>query len=247
MKRSISVDEYLNSKGINIGDKNTIKLNTLSVDNIRQQIKLISKVHELIKGGSEEPYLRLINTAGKEEEEFKVLLKRFTRSVKELNKNSLRNDFESKILLLSDKIIVKSKNALNRIINDKYENIIIRSMKNKEVIIYYTDNNCLYKDKSIILYKNKGVSYNFHELDVARYLYKVRNNLNETELDLILDEYFEANKKSSESIEYIKGYLDFPQDEMKLFIKYLNQPDDKNKWVKYLDKLKESNLYKGVL
>ena len=247
MKGSISIEEYLNSKGIKMGEKNKINLNDLSIDDIREQIKLISKVHELINGGSHEPYLRLINTAGKEEEEFKVLLKRFCRNIKELNKSVVRNEFEQNILALSDKIIFRAEKALKNIINDKYENIILRSMKNKEVIIYYSDNSYLYNDKSIVLYKNKGVSYNFNELDIARYIYKVRNNLNEDELKLILNEYAEINRKSSESIKYIKNYLEFPQDELKLFMKYSDRADDKNKALKYLDKLKESNLYKGLL
>lgn len=246
MKRSITIEEYLISKGIKLGKKRNSNLNDLSVDKIREQIGLINKVHELIKGGSSEPYLRLINTVGKDEEEFKVLLRRFCKITKLFKSYEKKNEFEDNMLILSDKIINQSEKALEQIYNEGYEDIIRRSMKNKEVIVYYPDNNCLYNEENIIMYKDKGISYNFNELDIARYIFKIKKNLNEECLNLIIDEYINVSKKKEWSKKYIEGYLSFPQEVLKLCVKYCEKPHEEETILKYLEKLMESNLCEGL-
>ena len=242
MKNTITVNEFLNSKGIIINKKNNISLNSLDEKEIKKQIILIKKTHELLLGGSKEPYLRLLNTVGKSEEGFKLLLKRFIRLIDNLKREGVKNEFENHIMLISDKVVYRAEKALAGIYTENYEKMILRSMRKGEVIVYYTDNNCLYENESnIVLCKEKGVSYNIEEIDYARYFSKIRKYISEKCYNNMLDYYMDLNNKSVVSKDYINSYVEFPNEIIKVLFRYYERRDMEN-FNRYLSKIKESNI-----
>ena len=146
----VSVNEYLNIRGITIigqyfsYDKNMYKKDIIS------QINLIVELHKTLIGCNFNGMSRIKSTIGKEVEDYKVQIKKLQRHYDYIVSKSCTNEVE-KLILSNGKIMLKqAKEALNYIYEHDYFGVIKRSMNREEICIGKVDRNNLRKNEGKI-------------------------------------------------------------------------------------------------
>lgn len=217
----LTLEDYLKSRGV-ILEKRTEKKTSkeFSEGNVYFQLNLISKVHKILKEYPEKYIPSIKSIIGEEYEGIKVLNKRINRY---LSDGYFPGNLENKV----ENIINLANLSLEKVKDSSYLTIFKRAMKNKEITLGYCDDRNLNYNKGIVLFDLTGLAYNFVESDYAKYLLKIKKSGNELNFLEAIDFLVSQEDLDYESREYLKGYISFPLDSMKILQKY---KEGKKQW-----------------
>lgn len=217
----LTLEEYLKSRGIVIlKDKERGAIKKLHEGEIYFQLNLISKIHIVLREYPSNFIPSIPSKIGEDYEVLKVIQKRVARYLK-------AGYFPGNIEERAEEVLSLSNLATNKIENSNYLGIFKRAMDSKEITLGYCDERYLNYNKGIVLFGLRGIAYNFVESDYGKYLLKVKRrgkiiNYNEAIEFLLTQESLDDNSRK-----YLKGYISFPLETMKILQKY---KEGKKQW-----------------
>ena len=173
-----SLDDFLNTvdiKKVDIFHKTENDDIDITVDSVRDHLKLINEFHKKTMGFNGYLDKRLENYTGKKVEEFKVYIKRLKRDIKRLESDGVSTQFEELVLKCGPSNLQRAESCISRIHEWGYYDLIDRSMKRIEICIgnSYKDN-LRRKEAVIEIIDTKHAGYNMVESDCITYLSKLK-------------------------------------------------------------------------
>ena len=152
---------YLVNNNIFIEDNFVKPISDNRLD-INSQIELIVDVQNKLMSNKDTIIPRINSTIGKDIENFRVQIKKVDKELNILKYSENKTDLEFYFLEEGLKIVERAKKSLNSINQEKYFEIIRRSMKNYEMCLGRVDegNLKIEDDGSIKIRTCKYISYN---------------------------------------------------------------------------------------
>lgn len=221
------------------------------VDDLHQDIKikdlkyayvyctLLSKFHAASSGYKASAGIKPNATWGRRVEKYKNLYRIFDKYIDDIKNRTKHSKFEDEILKVECEIKTRCKNSMKIFRSMEYINLLEKSMKNKELILYDINREPMLKRDNIYIISNiYGISYGLYEEDVAMLIKK--SSVKESDYLVLINEY---NKYSKRQInrEVVEAYVRFPENTLKLIKKYKDSKDEK-----LLDKLDDALKKDGV-
>ncbi|CCJ33156.1 Spore coat protein cotS related [Caloramator australicus] len=202
---------------------------------IKEFCKVLSEFHGASEGFVPPPGIKINVRWGKLTERYKRYLKDFERIKDSENKTS----FEAALEPYWEEIYKRAKEVMKTFRSIQYLSALEESMKKREVCLNTISKNTAIKTKrGIYLFEIFDSGYNMIEEDIAKLIKRGIQKTGKKEIfDIVLSEYEKYRALNSNSIEYIKAYVSFPYNTLKLVSKYL-----KGKEIDYEKKLEKALL-----
>ena len=200
---------------------NTIKHKDISLDNIKEQMFIISEFHRRTLKYSGIMNKRLYNNIGKEVEQYKVYTKKFKKYLDRIGKIQNKTIFQKKLNQIGKKYLIRAKSCMDNLHKNDYTDLIIRSMKREEMCLINTYFSNLRKKRNIEVIDIEGCCYNMVEMDAVYFLNKIkRKGINVDFYEIIMEFCkYEHLKHSSE--QFILSMISYPYEFMKCCSKYI--------------------------
>ena len=214
----MSFRSYAMSKGIYEFEKSNLnKSKIYTEDIVYEHINTIFSAHERLKGC----FIPINNLVNKMFEDFKVSELFLKQDIEKYKQNS-KNELEDKILAHGYKFLYRIQNILDVISSTNYENIILRSMKSREICVYNVNLNEIYTGSNSSIYVKNIDEFceNILEYDYIKFLIKVkRSNSN---IDFMRHCAYVCSKEKFEinSYNFILACVSFPYEFIRVISKY---------------------------
>lgn len=207
-------EHYLISKGIDVVDQINFDLKSKEVteEMLLEQIKIISEFHKSVKGSTTGVKERLDSRAGRLVESFKVNIKKLKRDIDRFKNEEASNLFEEIILYKGEDYIKRGEEVIKSIYENGYYDLILRSMKNKEICLGDVDFNNLAKESKVQVKNIKKSSYNMVEIDCYNLLYKYKKKGLDVNFNKLVEEFCELEGLKHNSYQFITACLSFPYE-----------------------------------
>lgn len=217
MIKGEAFEKFLNKKGIKIDENlvNNIDSNQLSDEMLEKQLKIISKFHKKASGYNGMFKDRLDSDVGKIVEEAKVSIKKFKRELNRISKNGIENDVD-KVLLEHGKLYMdRGEKIIDNIYKNKYYDLIIRSMNNKEICLGNVDFKYLSEDHHINIKTTDKCKYNMVEVDAVNLLYRYKKKGVDLNYKDLAKKFCYMENLGGNSYKFIISLISFPYEFMK--------------------------------
>lgn len=228
----MSFKTYAISKGIyEFENINKDKGKIPTEDNIYEHINNIFTLHEKLKGCR----IPLNNFYNKMVEDFKVAEIFLAQDIEKYKKNP-KNEFENKVYKYGEEFLFRIQNILNIIYLNNYENIILRSMKNREICIYNVGLNDISLGNSVIYVKNiNDFCENILEYDYIKFFVKLKRN--NSKFDFLKYCAYICSKENFEidSYNFILACVSFPYEFIRVICKYRDLGRDLSNYSNNID------------
>ena len=214
----MNIIEYLDENNISVGTE-YFKKDSILIDktNIYNQVKLIDEIQKVFinKRGYILPPIG--STIGKELEGFKVKTKRLKKYLNEMS-YKYNNSFNNYVIEELKNTIERAEKTINSIDNDKYIELIVRSMNNNEICLGKVDEGNLKKSgKTIQIRTTKYISCNLVEHDCYSYIRKLKKRGWVSEIEDIIVFFTAIKGLDKYSKEYLLILANYPIDSIKAF------------------------------
>ena len=228
---------YLVNNNIFIEDNFVKPISDNRLD-INSQIELIVDVQNKLMSNKDTIIPRINSTIGKDIENFRVQIKKVDKELNILKYSENKTDLEFYFLEEGLKIVERAKKSLNSINQEKYFELIRRSMKNYEMCLGRVDegNLKIEDDGSIKIRTCKYISYNLIEHDLFSYIKRIKKRQYNIPIEEIIDEYINIAELQNSSKEYLMAICSYPVESMKIIYKYKgeNNKENSDEWIKKL-------------
>lgn len=214
----MSFKSYASSKGIyEIEEINKAKCEIFTNEIIFDHINLIFDLHERLKG-CEVP---LTNLANKMVEDFRVA-KFFLKEDIEKYKINPKNEFENKVIEFGQVNLYRIERILSLISSVNYENLILRSLRRREICIYNVNlNDIQMKMNSLIYVKNLNeFCENILEYDYIKLFTKIKRSSKEIDFMKCCAYVCSKERFTSDSYNFILACVSFPYEFIRVVSKY---------------------------
>ena len=237
----MNIIDYLDSNNISVGTEHFKKENVI-IDkvSIYNQIRLISEVQRIFIKNKKSILPPIDSTIGRELEGFKVKIKRLKRYLNELN-YKYNNSFNNYLIEELNSTIERAELTLNSIDNDKYIELIKRSMSNNEVCLGKVDEGNLKKSgRSIQIKSTKYLSCNLIEHDCYNYIKRLKKRGYISDLEEIIIFFTNIQHLDIYSKEYIVMLANYPIESIKTFLRVKEDKDvyTEEQWINAIEQSK---------
>lgn len=240
---SLDFIEYLNNNGVFVvkSFKNQFKDKiNINEEMVLKQLELLTEFHQRTMGFEKNLRSRLNNKIGRDIEEYKVSLRRLTKDMERISTEGPQNDFEESLSYMGEEYIKRGEKALKIVNTSYYVEIILRSMRRKEICIQDVwINNLNFEDKNIKIRELKGISYNLVEMDMVYLINKLRRAGYELDWRYICRRFCDMENIDRYSENFIISLVSYPTQFMKCCDRYR---ENKKIWSfeKYKKKLRKA-------
>lgn len=220
---------YFTDKDIKIANKRFESKNSAtSTENIKLQIDNIIKFQSLCMGYTDNVLPRIGGSIGRELESYKVQMKNLNIDLLIIKEKIIKNDFDILLLSEGEKLLNRGTDAICRVENSNYKDIIRRSMINYEICLGNAcENNLRINDEGQMEVGTiKYLTYNLIEQDFYSYMKHLRKRNNNINNDELIYYFVEKSSLENNSIEYLKALLSYPVESLKLWDKYRRNKKD---------------------
>lgn len=201
--------------------------------------ELLSKFHSSSNGYKASAGIKPSVTWGKRVEKYKNLYRIFDKYIDDIKNRTKHSEFEEAILKIEGEIKTRSKNSMKVFRSMEYINLLEKSMKNKEIILYDINREPMLKREDIYIISNiYGIAYGLYEEDLAMVIRKL--GVKETDYLVLINEYNKHSKRQLNR-EVVEAYVKFPENTLKLIKKYKENKDED-----ILEKLEDALKKDGV-
>ncbi|CAM2756557.1 spore coat protein [Hathewaya histolytica] len=245
--RILDFKEYLIKNNINIVNsfKKIEYIKSITEKEVIEHLRTVSEFHKRTMGFEMFLKNKLPNKIGREIEEYKVNLRRASREIDRIKLSKPMNEFEEVLVRVGDVYIKRAEDSLRIVDSSYYIEIILRSMRRKEICIQniWKDNLQSYGD-NINIINIKNASYNLLEMDIIHLVNKLRKEQYNFNWYIICKEFCHVENIDDYSEEFIISLVSYPTEFMKCCNKYI---ENKKSWSveKYVKKLKKAILEDG--
>lgn len=187
---------------------------------IQSHVKVIAEFHKKAAGYREYGNNSLKDNLGRDIEKAKVEIKKFKKLLQEIKLKGSENQIEEAILKYGDDIVERANKGLKVSYNNKYLDIIKRSMDRGEVCMGnpYYDNIC--ENQGLLLVNINNCIYDLVESDCIAFLKRLRKKGIKFELDKLIDQYCSLEGLDLFSKEYISSLALYPGSVIRFSIRY---------------------------
>lgn len=200
---------------------NTIKYKNISLDNIKEQMFIISEFHRRTLKYSGIMNKRLYNNIGKEVEQYKVYTKKLKKYLDRIEKVQNKTIFQKKLDQIGKKYLIRAEICMDNLYENNYRNLIIRSMKREEMCLRNTYFNNLRKKRDIEVIDIEGCCYNMVEMDAVYFLNRIKRKGINVDFYKIIMEFCKYEHLKNSSVQFILSMISYPYEVMKCCSKYI--------------------------
>ncbi|OAA86673.1 hypothetical protein [Clostridium ljungdahlii] len=200
---------------------NTIKYKNISLDNIKEQLFIISEFHRRTLKYSGIMNKRLYNNIGKEVEQYKVYTKKLKKYLDRVGKLQNKTIFQEKLNQIGKKYLIRAESCMHNLDKNGYTDLIIRSMKRVEMCLTNTYFNNLRKKRNIEVIDIEGCCYNMVEMDAVYFLNRIKRKGINADFYEIIMEFCKYEHLKSSSVQFILSMISYPNEVMKCCSKYI--------------------------
>jgi hypothetical protein len=218
--RSSIFKKYLVSKGIRILDgfeDGEIDLYSVSQHEIDNQLNALKEFHDRASGYVGYSRERIKTATGKDIEKYKVDLRRAQKDYKQMDKECDEYSFEEFLLKYMDENIKRAEKCIKLIYENGYVDLIIRSMKKKEVCIGDSSFSNIRVTDTVEVVSLEDCSFNMIENDAVYFLRKLKRKGVEIDYHGAAEEFCRLEKLQDKSKVYILALLSYPYEFMKYY------------------------------
>lgn len=240
---SLDFIEYLNNNNIKVVDsfenKVDYKLN-ITEDEVLKQLIYLKEFHKRSMGFEKHLRSRLSNKIGREIEEYKVSLRRFTKDIERIWREGATNDFEKTLSYIGEDYINRGEKSLEIVNTSYYVEIILRSMRRKEVCLQNLwINNLTLENNTVKIKEVKDICYNLVEMDLIYLIKKLRREGHELDWSYICKKFCDLENIDDHSEDFIISLASYPTQVMRCCDRYR---ENKKNWSfeKYEKKLRKA-------
>ncbi|GAA0728375.1 spore coat protein CotS [Clostridium malenominatum] len=214
MKIVNTFEQYLISKGIEVVQEINFDLKSKKIteEMLKEQLKLISEFHEKVKGSTIGVKERLDSRAGRIVENYKVNIKKLKRDIVRFKENGPSHIFEEIVLYKGDEYVNRGEEVIKTIYDNNYYDLILRSMKNKEICLGNVDFSNLVSGENIKIKSAKKASCNMVEIDCYNLLYKYKKKGLDVNFKELTRYFCELENLEDNSYRFIIACLSFPYE-----------------------------------
>lgn len=200
---------------------------------------LLSKLHLVANGYKASSGIKPNVTWGRRVEKYKNLYRMFDKFIDNAKNRTKHSEFEEAILKLEEELRSRCKNSMKVFRSMEYINLLEKSMKNKEIILYDINREPMLKREDIFIISNiYNIAYGLYEEDVAMVIKKA--GVKEADHNILINEYNKYSKRQINK-EVVEAYIKFPENTLKLIKKYKDNKDEN-----ILEKLENALKKDGV-
>lgn len=211
-EEEIDFKSYLQIKGIKLVESFNNDLNKKSIreDHILEQLYNITLFHKKTLGYKNYFKNEVNNRTGKNVEKNKVALKKVKKFLYGLQHKTDINEFENILLEELPKYIKRGEKSINFVYEDSYLDLILRSMKRREICLskVYFDNLRKTNDLEIIEFNN--CCYDMVEIDAIDFLYKIKKKNLKVDKCKLIKEFCSMENLQDSSYNFILGMISYP-------------------------------------
>lgn len=238
--------EYLNSRGIKTvnGFDYGYRYKNIKLHEIISHLEAISEFHKRANGYTEYSRERIKTCTGRDIEKYKLDVRKARNMLEQTNDTEIKNDYDEFIEHSAEDNIKRAEKSIKFIFNNGYLDLIMRSMKNKEVCIGDSGLENIRKVNFIEVININCCCFNMVENDAVYFLRKIRKKKIDADFESAVSEFCKMENLNSRSADYILALLSYPHEFMKYYKRYI---ENKRNWnsAECCDKLKEAMLMDG--
>lgn len=238
--------EYLNSREIKIVDKFDYDYRSKNIKfyEILNQLEAISEFHRRAMGYTEYSRERIKTCTGRNIEKYKLDVRKVKNILEQTKELERGNEFNESVKHYAEDNIKRAEKSLKFIFERSYLDLIMRSMKNKEICIGDSSFENIRKAKFIEVININDCCFNMVENDAVYFLRKIRKKKIDADFESAVSEFCNMENLNSRSADYILALLSYPHEFMKYYKRYIG---NKRNWdsAEWCDKLKEAMLMDG--
>lgn len=184
---------------------------------LMEHIDILNDLHERLKGCP----IPITNMINKMVEDFKIS-KIFLEKDLEKFKSSYRNKFEYDVLNFGDKIFNRIETILRIIEESDYDDIILRSMKYKEISVYNTALNQVFMGEKFKIYVKSIDDFceNIIEYDYIKFLTKIKRMGKDIDFMKTCAYICGRERLEINSYNFILACVSFPYEFIRVISKY---------------------------
>lgn len=210
--------EYVISKGIRIVDSfenNDVDLYNLSQHQIINQLTALKEFHKMASGYVGYSRERIKTCIGKNIEKYKLEVRKAESHIKYIKTQNTEEGFEEFLLGCMEENIKIAKKCLKLIYENGYIDLIMRSMKGKEVCIGDSSFSNLRLTDAVEVISIDDCSFNLVEDDAVYLLRKIKRKKAKVDYKNAVEEFCKLEGLDEKSRIYILALLSFPHEFMK--------------------------------
>lgn len=246
---SKEINSYLGNRNIKIINEKFKSKDLINEEEIAFQVDLIVRFHKLIGEYKENLIPRIGSNIGKDLEYYKFQLKRLRADLEYRKKKQEKNLLDLNIISNGNELLNKGEKAINHILRNNYKKLIQRSMINYEVCLgKVDDSNLRYTvsiEDGIEINTIKYLSYNLKEHDLYNYIKRLKKKNIPIEVNKIIEYYVDSLGLSSDSMEYLKGFIYYPNESLRIWDKYILNKKELS-FDKYLNDFKKGQIIDNI-
>lgn len=215
--------EYLISKGIKICDyfeDGKVSLQDISQEKINKQLGILKEFHNRAAGYTGYSRERIKTCTGKNIEKYKIDVKRAQKDLKCMKTGVEKDSFGEFLLESMDKNINRAERCLKLIYENGYINLIMRSMKKREICIGSSSFDNIRFTDAIEVINLEDCSFNMVENDAVYLLRKIKNKGTRVDYNNAVEEFLRLEGLDEESKIYILSLLTYPHEFMKYYSRF---------------------------
>lgn len=251
---TFDINSYIRSKNICITNKR-INIEKENIEEIYKQIDNIIFFQKVFGKYKINLFPRIKCTIGKEIENFygqALLIKKYLNGI---NDKGRLKELDRYILENGHELIEKVNNSLRHIENNRYRDLIKRSMNNYEVCLGRPDegNLSVSEEGKINIGTIKYLNYNLKENDIYIYIKKIKRRNILINIEEVIDYYILKEGLGENSREYLKALISIPNEELKILERIILgkievSEDEFLKEINKVKKIDSKNLidYRGI-
>ncbi|MCY6485583.1 spore coat protein [Clostridium aestuarii] len=214
----------------------TVK-NEITDEQALNQLYIISQFHKRVNGYDNYIGHRLEDKRGRTIEQYKIYIKRIKYEYETVKRKTEINSFEKLFLKYGEKYLNKAEECIEEVYNNRYLEIIRRSMDRIEICLgdtYFTN---LRKNNCIEVVNFEDCCYDLVEIDGIYFLNKLKSKGKNLSFDMLINKFCEYENLDKESEIFMKALFEYPYEFMKCCMKYKKNKNNKNNYDKYINKL----------
>ena len=184
---------------------------------IFEHINILSDLHGRLRGCP----IPLTNLINKMVENFKISEMFFSQDIERYRFNS-RNEFEENVARFGEKILYRIRKILDIIHENNYENMILRSIRNKEICVYNVNINdfCVDSDSKIYVRNINNFCENILEYDYVKFFTRLKRSNRNIEFIKMCSYVCSKENFGINSYNFILACTSFPYEFVKVISRY---------------------------
>ncbi len=241
-EKSSLFQKYLASKNIQaVSSRRTI----LHMQDAVEQLRLIGEFHKKAAGYRQYDNEGLRDNLGRNVEKYKSDIKRLKRLLYDIKNQGAENAFEEVLYNTGSQVKALAEKAVTVSCNDKYLDIIKRSMERVEICIGNPFYDNLYSEGNILQCGIENCVYDLVESDCVVFIRRLRRKGIEVDQDFLIKEFCRIEELDSYSVEYISSLMQYPYYLIKMCIRYKEHKKAMSPEA-YLDKYRKAIKFDGI-